>query len=159
LIEAAMEISFRDTPVERLGANQLVLNIQPDEGISLRFQAKVPGPAVRMGEVEMDFRYADHFGPESSTGYETLLHDCMLADATLFQRDDMVEAGWRIVQPILDVWKALPARSFPNYPFGGRGPKEADELLARDGRQWKVVTHDPGGRHRGDEHPPRARRT
>jgi len=152
-------VPFRDTPVERLRANQLVLNIQPDEGISLRFQAKVPGPAVRMGEVEMDFKYADHFGQESSTGYETLLHDCMQADATLFQRDDMVEAGWRIAQPILDVWKALPARNFPNYPFGSRGPKEADDLLARDGRQWKAVTHDSGGRHRGDEHPPRARRT
>jgi glucose-6-phosphate 1-dehydrogenase len=151
-------VPFRDTPVERLRANKLVLNIQPDEGISLNFQAKVPGPAVRMGEVEMDFKYSDHFGEESSTGYETLLHDCMLADATLFQRDDMVEAGWRIVQPILDVWKALPPRNFPNYPFGSAGPKEADELMARDGRRWKVVTHDPGGRHRGDQHPPRPQR-
>jgi glucose-6-phosphate 1-dehydrogenase len=149
-------VLFRDTPIDRLGANQLILNIQPDEGIALRFQAKVPGPAVRMGEVEMDFKYSDHFGQQPSTGYETLLHDCMLADATLFQRDDMVEAGWRIVQPILDVWNALPARSFPNYPFGSRGPKEADDLLARDGRQWKVISHDPGGRHRGDEHPARS---
>ncbi|HUD70984.1 MAG TPA: glucose-6-phosphate dehydrogenase [Dongiaceae bacterium] len=132
-------VPFRDTPVESLRANQLVLNIQPGEGISLRFQAKVPGPVVRMGEVEMDFKYSDHFGAEPSTGYETLLHDCMLADATLFQRDDMVEAGWRIVQPILDVWKALPARSFPNYPFGSLGPKEADELMGRDNRQWRVA--------------------
>jgi glucose-6-phosphate 1-dehydrogenase len=151
-------VPFRDTAIERLRANQLILNIQPDEGISLRFQAKIPGPAMRMGEVEMGFKYSDHFGQDSSTGYETLLHDCMLADATLFQRDDMVEAGWCIVQPILDVWKALPARNFPNYPFGSRGPKEADDLLARDGRQWKVVSHDPGGRHRGDEHPARDRR-
>ena len=151
-------VPFRDTPVERLRANQLVINIQPDEGIALRFQAKVPGPAVRMGEVEMEFKYADHFGQDPSTGYETLLHDCMIADATLFQRDDMVDASWRIVQPILDVWKALPARNFPNYPFGSRGPREADDLMARDGRQWKVVSHDPGGRHRRDEHPARARR-
>jgi glucose-6-phosphate 1-dehydrogenase len=141
-------VPFRDTPVESLRANQLVLNIQPDEGISLRFQAKVPGPIVRMGEVEMDFKYADHFGEEPSTGYETLLHDCMLADATLFQRDDSLEAGWRIVQPILDVWKALPARNFPNYPFGSRGPKEADDLMARDGRQWKVIAHAKGDRPR-----------
>jgi glucose-6-phosphate 1-dehydrogenase len=151
-------VPFRDTPVERLRANQLVINIQPDEGIALRFQAKVPGPAVRMGEVEMEFKYADHFGQDPSTGYETLLHDCMIADATLFQRDDMVDASWRIVQPILDVWKALPARNFPNYPFGSRGPREADDLMARDGRQWKVVSHDPGGRHRRDEYPARARR-
>jgi glucose-6-phosphate 1-dehydrogenase len=66
----------------------------------------------------------------------------MLADATLFQRDDMVEAGWRIVQPILDVWKALPARQFPNYPYGSPGPKEADELMARDNRQWRVAAAD-----------------
>jgi glucose-6-phosphate 1-dehydrogenase len=145
-------VPFKDCPVDSLKANQLVINIQPDEGIALRFQAKVPGPAVRMGEVEMDFEYAEHFGRVPSTGYETLLHDCMLADATLFQRDDMVEAGWRIVQPILDVWRALPARSFPNYPFGSRGPKDADDLLARDGRQWKVLTHDPGGRRRRHEH-------
>jgi glucose-6-phosphate 1-dehydrogenase len=146
-------VPFKDCPVDGLKANQLVINIQPDEGIALRFQAKVPGPVVRMGEVEMDFKYSEHFGRVPSTGYETLLHDCMLADATLFQRDDMVEAGWRIVQPILDVWKALPARNFPNYPFGSRGPKEADDLLARDGRQWKVLNHDPGGRHRGHDHP------
>ena len=151
-------VPFRDTPVERLRANQLVLNIQPDEGIALRFQAKVPGPVVRMGEVEMEFKYDDYFGEVPSTGYETLLHDCMIADATLFMRDDMVEACWGIVQPILDVWKALPARQFPNYPFGSRGPKEADDLLARDGRQWKVVSRDPGGRHRGNQDPARALR-
>ena len=146
-------VPFRDTPVEHLHANQLVLNIQPNEGIMLRFQAKIPGPVVRMAEVDMDFKYAEHFGAVASTGYETLLHDCMIADATLFQRDDMVDAGWRIVQPILDVWKALPARNFPNYPFGSRGPKEADDLLAKDGRHWKVITHDSGGRHRGNEDP------
>jgi glucose-6-phosphate 1-dehydrogenase len=146
-------VLFRDTEVERLPANTLVLNIQPDEGISLRFQAKVPGPTVRMGEVEMDFKYSEHFGEVPSTGYETLLHDCMVGDATLFQRDDMVEAGWRIAQPILDVWKALPPRNFPNYPYGSSGPKEADELLGRDGRKWKVIGDDPGGRRRGNQDP------
>ena len=146
-------VLFRDTEVERLPANTLVLNIQPDEGISLRFQAKTPGPTVRMGEVEMDFKYSEHFGEVPSTGYETLLHDCMVGDATLFQRDDMVEAGWRIVQPILDVWKALPPRNFPNYPFGSSGPREADELMQRDGRKWKAIGDDPGGRRRGDQDP------
>ena len=146
-------VLFRDTEVERLPANTLVLNIQPDEGISLRFQAKVPGPTVRMGEVEMDFKYAEHFGEVPSTGYETLLHDCMVGDATLFQRDDMVEAGWRIVQPILDVWKALPPRNFPNYPYGSSGPREADELLGRDGRKWKAIGDDSGGRRRGNQDP------
>jgi glucose-6-phosphate 1-dehydrogenase len=152
-------VLFRETEVERLPANTLVLNIQPDEGISLRFQAKVPGPTVRMGEVEMDFKYSEHFGEVPSTGYETLLHDCMVGDATLFQRDDMVEAGWRIVQPILDVWKALPPRNFPNYPFGSSGPREGDELLGRDGRKWKAIGDDPGGRRRGNQDPAGAVRT
>jgi glucose-6-phosphate 1-dehydrogenase len=146
-------VLFRDTEVERLPANTLVLNIQPDEGISLRFQAKVPGPTVRMGEVEMDFKYAEHFGEVASTGYETLLHDCMVGDATLFQRDDMVEAGWRIVQPILDVFQALPPRNFPNYPYGSSGPREAEELLGRDGRKWKAIGDDSGGRRRGNQDP------
>jgi glucose-6-phosphate 1-dehydrogenase len=134
---------FRDTPVDQLPANQLVLNIQPDEGIALHFQAKVPGPVMQMGAVDMDFKYAQHFGCDPSTGYETLLHDCMRADATLFQRDDMVEAGWGIVQPLLDVWKALPPRAFPNYASGSEGPKEADELLKRDGRTWMRLNDDP----------------
>jgi glucose-6-phosphate 1-dehydrogenase len=120
-----------------------VINIQPDEGIALDFQAKVPGPVLQMGAVDMNFSYAEHFGCNPSTGYETLLHDCMRADATLFQRDDMVEAGWGIVQPLLDVWKALPPRNFPNYGAGTAGPKEADELLARDGRSWRSLDDDP----------------
>ena len=149
-------VLFRDTLIDRLPPNQLVLNIQPSEGISLRFEAKVPGPVVRMGEVDMEFRYDDYFGTTSSTGYETLLYDCMIADATLFQRDDMVEAGWKVVEPILDVWKALPARNFPNYEAGSMGPREADDLMARDGRQWRRVEDDSRGRHRRDEDAPRA---
>jgi glucose-6-phosphate 1-dehydrogenase len=131
-------VLFRDTPVEKLAPNLLVLHIQPDEGISLRFGAKVPGIAVDIGAVNMDFRYSDYFGSEPSTGYERLLYDCMTGDATLFQRADMVEAGWSVVQPILDVWKALPPRHFPNYPAGSWGPKEAEELMARDHRQWRL---------------------
>jgi glucose-6-phosphate 1-dehydrogenase len=128
---------FRDTPVENLMPNQLVLHIQPEEGISLRFAAKVPGPTMRLGAVDMNFEYADYFGKQPSTGYERLLHDCMIGDQTLFQRADMVEAGWCVVSPVLDVWKALPPRYFPNYAAGTWGPKEADDLMERDGRHWR----------------------
>jgi glucose-6-phosphate 1-dehydrogenase len=127
---------FRDTPVERLRTNRLVIHIQPNEGISLRFGAKIPGPIMSLGAVEMDFNYVDYFGSTPSTGYERLLYDCMVGDATLFQRADMVEAGWSVIEPILDVWKALPPRTFPNYQAGTWGPKEADELLERDGHEW-----------------------
>ena len=130
-------VLFRDTTVDALMPNQLVLHIQPEEGISLRFAAKTPGPVMRLGTVDMDFEYADYFGKQPSTGYERLLHDCMVGDATLFQRADMVEAGWSVVSPMLDVWKALPPRSFPNYAAGTWGPKEADALLGHDGRQWR----------------------
>jgi glucose-6-phosphate 1-dehydrogenase len=128
---------FRDTPIEKLNANLLVLHIQPDEGISLRFEGKVPGPAMRLGTVRMAFQYEDYFGRQAQTGYETLLYDCMLGDSTLFHRSDMVEAGWCVVTPILDVWKALTPRNFPNYAAGSWGPKEADELIQKGGRTWR----------------------
>jgi glucose-6-phosphate 1-dehydrogenase len=130
---------FRGTQVQDFAPNVLVLHLQPDEGISLSFQAKVPGPVVKTGSVEMDFSYADHFGETPSTGYETLLYDCMCGDPTLFQRADSVEDGWAIVEPILDLWRALPPRNFPNYAASSWGPKEADELLSRDGRAWRSV--------------------
>ncbi|HEV2494294.1 MAG TPA: glucose-6-phosphate dehydrogenase [Terriglobia bacterium] len=132
-------VLFRKTPVERLTPNELVIRIQPDEGISLRFGAKIPGPLVRLGAVKMNFAYADYFGSTPSTGYERLLYDCMVGDATLFQRADMVEAGWSVVATILDVWKALPPRRFPNYAAGTWGPKEAHDLLERDGRHWRTI--------------------
>jgi glucose-6-phosphate 1-dehydrogenase len=128
---------FRNTPVHQLAPNQLVLRLQPNEGISLRFGAKIPGAAVRIGTVTMDFCYADYFGSKPTTGYETLLYDAMNGDATLFQRADSVERGWSVVAPLLDVWKALPPRNFPNYAAGTWGPHEADQLLARDGRAWR----------------------
>ena len=128
---------FRGTPVERLRTNRIVIHIQPDEGITLHFGAKIPGPIVQIGPVDMDFNYVEHFGEQVSTGYERLLFDCMIGDATLFQRADMVEASWRIVDPVLDVWSALPPRSFPNYAAGSWGPKESDDLLEADGRAWK----------------------
>jgi glucose-6-phosphate 1-dehydrogenase len=133
-------VLFRKTAVERLTTNRLVLHIQPDEGISLRFGAKMPGALLHLGAVNMNFHYADYFGSIPSTGYERLLYDCMCGDATLFQRADMVEAGWSVVAPILDVWQALPPRSFPNYASGSWGPKEADDLLERDGRHWREIS-------------------
>lgn len=134
-------VLFRDTPIERLTTNRIEIHIQPDEGITLHFGAKIPGPIVKMGPVDMDFNYLDHFGEQVSTGYERLLFDCMTGDATLFQRADMVEASWKIVSPILDVWSAIPPRSFPNYSAGSWGPHEADALLEADGRAWKNTTH------------------
>jgi glucose-6-phosphate 1-dehydrogenase len=132
-------VLFRNTAVKNIETNRMVIHIQPDEGISLSFGAKVPGSTMRLGLVNMDFDYDTYFGTEHSTGYERLLRDCMSGDATLFQRADMVEAGWRVIQPILDVWHALPARTFPNYAAGSWGPAEADELLARDGRAWRRI--------------------
>jgi len=132
-------VLFRDTPVNDLKANQLVIHIAPDEGMSLRFGAKVPGAQMKVGSVEMDFNYSDYFGTTPNTGYEVLLYDCIMGDQTLFQRADMVEAGWSVVDPILDVWKALPPRSFPNYPSGSWGPAEADELITRDDRHWRRI--------------------
>ncbi|MFI5351833.1 MAG: glucose-6-phosphate dehydrogenase, partial [Candidatus Binatales bacterium] len=131
---------FRKTQAaDELSSNLLVVHVQPDEGISLRFSAKIPGPTVRLGSVDMNFKYAEYFSTAPQTGYETLLLDCMIGDPTLFQRDDMVEAGWTVVMPILDVWKALPPRNFPNYASGAWGPKESDEMLARSGRHWRVI--------------------
>ncbi|MFN2578540.1 MAG: glucose-6-phosphate dehydrogenase [Pyrinomonadaceae bacterium] len=130
-------ILFRDSPVDRLSSNRLVLHIQPDEGISLRFGAKEPGPILKIGAVDMNFDYEDYFGDMPSTGYERLLHDCMIGDATLFQRADQVEAGWAVVAPVQEAWANGPPADFPNYEAGTWGPKEADELLARDGRNWE----------------------
>ncbi|MDP1575081.1 MAG: glucose-6-phosphate dehydrogenase [Coxiellaceae bacterium] len=116
--------------------NLLLIYIQPEEGISLRFNAKVPGPTIELGQVNMAFKYKDYFGIKPQTGYETILYDCMNGDHLLFNHADMVETEWAIVQPILDVWAALSPRDFPNYAAGTDGPKEADELITKDGRQW-----------------------
>lgn len=130
-------IMFRKTPVEEMKPNQLVLRIQPDEGIALSFSAKIPGPIVRIGGVDMDFCNVDYFDATPATGYETLLYDCMKGDASLFQRGDNSEAAWDVVTPVLDVWKALPPRDFPSYAAGSWGPRDSDELLERDGRCWR----------------------
>jgi glucose-6-phosphate 1-dehydrogenase len=132
-------VLFRDTPVSSLKPNELIMNIAPNEGIAMTFGAKVPGAQMRVGSVQMDFNYADYFGTSPTTGYEVLLYDAIMGDQTLFQRADMVEAGWSVVNPILDVWKALPPRMFPNYAAGSWGPKEADEIIARDERSWRKI--------------------
>jgi glucose-6-phosphate 1-dehydrogenase len=139
--KSAPFILFRETEVGQLSGNRLVLHIQPDEGISLSFGAKIPGPILNIGTVNMSFDYEDYFGDVPSTGYERLLHDCMVGDATLFQRADQVEAGWAVVKPIQEAWANSPAPSFPNYAAGSWGPKEADEFLAKDGQIWDE-THD-----------------
>jgi glucose-6-phosphate 1-dehydrogenase len=130
-------VMFRETGMRRLEPNLLIVRIQPDEGISLRFGAKVPGTGLSVGTVKMDFKYADYFGSTPSTGYETLLYDCMNGDMTLFHRADMVEAGWQVVSPILDYWQETPPANFPNYAAGTWGPDESVELMARDGRNWR----------------------
>ncbi len=130
---------FRDTPVEQLHANQLVIRVQPDEGIQLSFSAKIPGPTMRLGTVNMDFCYADYFGNAPTTGYETLIYDAMNGDATLFKHADTVETGWELVAPVLDVWSALPPRDFPNYRAGSWGPAAAGELPRRDGFRWRHI--------------------
>jgi glucose-6-phosphate 1-dehydrogenase len=130
---------FRGTDVEKMNPNWMILRIQPDEGVSLEFAAKRPGPTVRLANVSMDFAYKTYFKTAPNTGYETLIYDCMIGDATLFQRADNIEAGWQAVQPILDAWANNPPGDFPNYAAGGSGPEAAAELLARDGRAWRPL--------------------
>ena len=138
-------IQFRRAPLTLLPGecgqqpNQLVIHIQPDERITLSFQAKVPGPVLRLAPVELQFSYRDLGEDSGATGYETLIYDCMIGDSTQFHRADMVEEAWKVVTPILDVWQALAPRDFPNYPAGSWGPSAADTLLERDGRKWVVA--------------------
>ena len=130
---------FRDTPVDRLSQNYLVISIEPTEGITLQFNTKVPGPVISIDGVEMKFRYKDYFKAEPSTGYETLIYDCMIGDNILFQRADSVEAGWQAVQPFLDAWKSAGAKGLEAYKAGSEGPACGEELLRRDGRSWRKL--------------------
>ena len=129
--------AFRGTPVASLRPNWLVLRIAPDEGISLQFEVKRPGPVVDLAAVRMDFHYADWFAREPNVGYETLIRDVMIGDQTLFMRADMVEQGWRIVEPVLDAWAA--AGDPACYPSGSDGPVAAAALLARSDRAWRPI--------------------
>jgi glucose-6-phosphate 1-dehydrogenase len=146
--ESLVSIEFKSPPLmlfhgaglETIERNRLEIRIQPNEGIALRMKAKIPGQAIRLGDVGLRFSYQD-FGPQvPATGYERLLYDCMTGDATLFHRWDNVEAAWRIATPILDLWGSLPARDFPNYAAGTWGPSSADELLRKDGRRWVTAS-------------------
>jgi len=115
----------------------LAVRIEPDEGISLRFDAKVPGPTMTLRPVTMDFRYGSTFGGSGPEAYERLILDAMLGDATLFARADEVSAAWRFVWPILEEWAKRPPPSFANYAAGTWGPKQADELVESEGRAWR----------------------
>jgi len=130
---------LRNTGVTGPIPNWLLLRIQPDEGIAFEFGAKIPGPALKVGDVRMDFKYQDYFGTKPATGYETLIYDVMTGDAMLFQRADNIEAGWQVVQPILDYWASNAPQGFPNYAAGSQGPSQADELLAKENRAWRPI--------------------
>ncbi len=119
--------------------NLLTMRIQPDEGISLRFGAKVPGPQMAVCPVIMDFGYAQAFGASSANGYERLLLDAMLGDATLFAHRDGVETTWALYTPVIDAWAKKFPQTFPNYAAGSWGPECGDELIGRDGFRWHSV--------------------
>ena len=126
-----------DTGSDQPRPNVLTLRIQPDDGINLQFGAKIPGPTTNVAQVKMDFSYAESFGKSSANGYERLLLDAMLGDGTLFAEREGVETTWALMTPVLEAWKSQ-QKDFPNYAAGSWGPEEADQLLARDGRAWRV---------------------
>ena len=138
----APEALFRGTAVEELEPNRLVFHIQPSQGIELLFQAKTPGPTLQLQEVDMRFAYGDAFRASRYTGYEVMIYSATRGDATLFSRGDLVDAAWRVAQPVLDYWESHPAgNSFPNYMRNTWGPPEASHFIERDGRSWfEVVT-------------------
>jgi glucose-6-phosphate 1-dehydrogenase len=129
---------FKDSASEP-EANLLAIRIQPDEGILLRFGAKVPGLGIDVRSVTMDFTYGSAFSVDSPDAYETLILDALLGDPSLFTRADEVETAWGIVTPVIEAWAEQPSPDFPNYEAGTWGPREADELLARDGRRWRRI--------------------
>lgn len=130
---------FRETEVTRkLPPNRLVIQVQPDEGMSMEISIKSPGPTVDIEPISLDFRYADRFDIGKTTGYESLIYDLFIGDQTLFQRADGIEAGWAAVQPFLDVWAEDPARP-EVYDPGSMGPAGADDLIERDGRKWHKI--------------------
>ncbi len=131
---------FHGVALGALGPNVLGLQIQPDEGICLEFGAKIPGPEITLGGVRMDFRYKDYFKSAPATGYETLLYDCMIGDQMLFQRADSVEAGWGVVQPILDLWQSDKTVPLEAYDAGSAGPEAAELLLRKQGREWRSLS-------------------
>ena len=138
-------IQFKEAPLalfgdttEGVAPNQLIIRVQPDEGITLRFAAKVPGQVTVVRDVNMDFRYGASFGVQLAEAYERLILDCILGDSTLYARKDMTERGWEIIMPVLEEWAATKENApFPNYEAGSWGPKASDDLLERVGRKWR----------------------
>ena len=137
----APQVLFRNTPVREVGANRLVFHIQPYQGIEVQFHAKIPGPRLQLQPVNMRFGYGDAFKASRYTGYEVMIYSCSHGDATLFSRGDLVEAAWRVAQPLMDYWKATPA-DFPNYARGSWGPTAAEDLIGKDGRRWFELLTD-----------------
>ncbi|MFI5331291.1 MAG: glucose-6-phosphate dehydrogenase, partial [Desulfobaccales bacterium] len=143
-----VSIQFRPVPHQPFPANavmdtrpnRLLIAIQPEEGILLRFEAKYPGPTMRLSPVIMQFYYREAFKSSPPEAYETLLLDVMLGDATLFMRADQTEAAWEILSPILNTWENVRPTDFPNYQAGTWGPEAAESLLAADGRNWLMPT-------------------
>ena len=133
------QVLFNADPAAPMVPNILALRIQPNEGIMLQFQVKVPGPAMQIRPYKMDFGYADGFGKEPPEAYERLLLDAALGDSTLFTRSDEVEAAWRFVTPVIDGCAEQQVRQLPTYPAGSWGPHEADDLIGADGRQWQLM--------------------
>jgi glucose-6-phosphate 1-dehydrogenase len=129
---------YKPTETSGLVPNRLTMRIQPDEGISLKFAAKIPGAARHLGDVDMNFSYSEAFGVESPEAYERLLADCMVGDSTLFIRRDEVEASWHIVDSIINAWKDMPASTVYPYKAGTWGPAEADALIQNDGHEWDI---------------------
>ncbi len=138
-------IQFKEVPymmfqsaAKQVNQNVLAMRIQPNEGISMRFEVKTPGSSLRTRSVEMDFRYDAAFGQANADAYSRLLIDCMLGDQTLFTRGDEVEASWRVLTPVLEAWDApAPPEAIPLYEAGTWEPVEAELLLNRDGRRWR----------------------
>ena len=147
LSASEVRVQFRPTPHvlfaaecgQKLDANALALRLQPDEGIYLRFNGKVPGTSLEVRPVRMHFSYNAEFGAYTPEAYERLLLEAMAGDATLFIRRDEVETAWSLVTPIIDAWLDAPAPEFPNYAAGSWGPEAADHLLERDGRRWRRI--------------------
>jgi glucose-6-phosphate 1-dehydrogenase len=131
---------FRKSGVEHLNPDGLVINIQPDEGISLSFQVRVPGGLMKLSNVDMVFKYSDYFREVAASGYERLIYDAVCGDATLFQRADTIEAGWGVIAPIQEAWESSAPGTTPIYPAGSWGPEEARQLLRRDGRKWREIS-------------------
>ena len=133
-----LEVFKRVSPTP-VASNLLIVNVQPDEGISLRFEAKLPNTRMQLAPVMMNFRYGTAFGGSVPEAYETLLLDAMLGDPTLFARHDFVEASWALITPVHEAWAATPHAPLPIYEAGEWGPKEADALMAQDGRRWRTL--------------------